>query len=210
MSYIWWVKLGEAIPDVEKLCTAQNRKVFNNGIGSFLTLLAKFDCHRQRAISSIAFFLFSPRMHNSNMNYCFVKRTAPAIWSKIESQMQRGPTECNFQLSFTNLEDFGNEAEQQRWCTKAPILIENVQCSRKYCAEEKFKMKTDWYGLVGLLQKEYAAMMKRRRKSSPMIFFCSSCSLLWTLHSGVRLSDWSAASKKKTLFAMQTTNYTNT
>ena len=32
-------------------------------------------------------------------------------------------------------------------------------------------MKTDWYGLVGLLQKEYAAMMKRRRKSSPMIFF---------------------------------------
>ena len=32
-------------------------------------------------------------------------------------------------------------------------------------------MKTDWYGLVGLLQKEYAAMMKRRRKLSPMIFF---------------------------------------
>ena len=106
-------KIGEGIPGVEKLCTARNREVFNNGIGSFLTLLAKFDCHRQRAISSIAFF-FSPLIHNSNMNYCFAKRAAQAIWSKIESQMQRGPTECNFQLSFTNLEDFGNEAEQQR------------------------------------------------------------------------------------------------
>ena len=37
--------------------------------------------------------------------------------------------------------------------------------------KKKFEMATDWYGLVGLLQKEYAAMMKRRRKSSPMIFF---------------------------------------
>ena len=83
-------KIGEGIPGIEKLCTARNRKVFNNGFGSFLTLLAKFDCHRQRAISSIAFFLFSPLIHNSNMNYCFAKRVAPAIWSKIESQMQRG------------------------------------------------------------------------------------------------------------------------
>ena len=107
-------KIWAGIPGVEKLCTARNRKVFNNEIGSFLTLLAKFDCHRQRAISSIAFSLFSPLIHNSNMNYCFAKRAAQAISSKIESQMQRGPTECNFQLSFTNLEDFGNEAEQQR------------------------------------------------------------------------------------------------
>ena len=106
-------KIGEGIPGVEKLCTARNRKVFNNEIGSFLTLLAKFDCHRQRAISSIAFSLFSPLIHNSNMNYCFAKRVAPAIWSKIESQMQRG-RQCSFQLSFTNLEDFDNEAEQQR------------------------------------------------------------------------------------------------
>ena len=79
-------EIEEAISGVKKLCTERNRKVFNNGIGSFLTLLAKFDCHRQRAISSIAFF-FSPLIHNSNMIYCFAKRAAPAICSKIESHM---------------------------------------------------------------------------------------------------------------------------
>ena len=110
-------------------------------------------------------------IQKSNMNYCFVKRAAPAIWSKIESQMQRGRQNAisNYLSQIWKIltmrrnssADSPKHALSQKMYS---LVVKNAQ-------QKKFKMKTDWYGLVGLPQKEYAAMMKRRRKSSPMIFF---------------------------------------